>query len=226
MTLMQRPPSAVIFDMDGLMLDTESLAARAWEDAAAQMDVAFSAALCRRMIGRNGASCRELLATHYGRAFPIERLMNAWNAAYTTLVRSEGVDVKTGLSELLDLLEAMNIPKAVATSSGHVGATAKLDRANLLHRFSVLVGGDQVTHGKPAPDIFLEAAARLCVAPNGCLVLEDSEPGVAAAWAAGMTPIMVPDLHLPSDELMARELVVMSSLHDVCAHLKATSAHG
>ena len=221
---MQRLPAAVIFDMDGLMLDTESLAARAWEHAAAKTKVEFSAVLCRRMIGRNGASCRELLAQHYGRAFPIERLMDAWNEAYTTLVQTEGVAVKTGLAELLDLLEAMNIPKAVATSSGHVGATAKLERASLLHRFPVLVGGDQVAHGKPAPDIFLAAAARLRISPHDCIVLEDSEPGVAAAWAAGMTPIMVPDLHQPSDELMARELIVMHSLHDVCEHLSAARA--
>jgi HAD superfamily hydrolase (TIGR01509 family) len=218
---MQRVPTAVIFDMDGLMLDTESLAARAWEHAAARMDVAFSAALGRRMIGRNGAGCRELLAIHYGRTFPIERLMDRWNEAYTSLIATEGVAVKVGLIELLDLLDAMDIPKAVATSSGRAGAAAKLDRANVLQRFSVLVGGDQVAHGKPAPDIFLAAAEQLRIAPDGCVVLEDSEPGVAAAWAAGMTPIMVPDIHPPSDELMARELMVMASLHDVRAHLAA-----
>lgn len=208
------------------MLDTEALAARAWEEAAARMNIEFSPTLCRRMIGRNGASCRELLADHYGRGFPVEPLMGLWNDAYSSLVEREGVAIKTGLVELLDLLEAMNIPKAVATSSGHVGATAKLKRADLLHRFSALVGGDQVAHGKPAPDIFLAAAARLRIAPHDCIVLEDSEPGVAAAWAAGMTPIMVPDLHPPSDELMARELIVMASLHDVCEHLRVADVSG
>jgi len=121
----------------------------------------------------------------------------------------------------LTLLEALRIPKGVATSTGRAGAQAKLSQADLLDRFSVLVGGDEVAHGKPAPDIFLEAASRLGIAPEDCVVLEDSEPGISAAWSARMLPIMIPDLHPPSDELVARGLLVMDSLHAVRRHMQA-----
>jgi HAD superfamily hydrolase (TIGR01509 family) len=218
---MDRIPRAVIFDMDGLMLDTESLAARAWQSAAIHFDVEFDALLSRRMIGRNGVGCRELLAMHYGASFPVVALMDKWHEAYVDLIASEGLAVKPGLSELLSLLEAMRIPKAVATSTGRAGALSKLQQANLLDRFPVLVGGNEVSQGKPAPDIFLKAASQLGVPPGDCLVLEDSEPGVTAAWSARMLPIMIPDLHPPSDELLARGLLVMPSLHDVRIRMEA-----
>ena len=212
-------PAAVIFDMDGLMLDTESLSHRAWEAIAATHEAGFDLALCRAMIGRNHPDCLALLERHYGSLEQAEALMQAWFASYDAIVEREGIALKPGLDELLALLEAQSIPRAVATSTRHERAKAKLARANLLHRYDALVGGDEIACGKPAPDIFLLAATRLGVAPQRCIVLEDSEPGVIAALAAGMTPIMVPDLHPPSDELLRRQPLVMRSLHDVAAAL-------
>ena len=133
----------------------------------------------------------------------------------------EGIALKPGLLDLLDWLEARRIPKAVATSTRRDRAQAKLARTALLPRFVALVGGDEVARGKPEPDIFLAAAARLGEAAQHCLVLEDSEPGVRAALAAGMTPIMVPDLHAPSDDLVALEPLILESLAEVPAQLAA-----
>ena len=216
-------PAAVIFDMDGLMLDTEPLAARAWTDAAARVGVAFDHAVTSRLIGRNFADCRMLIGAHHGDGYPIDDLMRAWHDAYDAIVLREGIAQKPGLGALLAWLEDENIPKAVATSTRRSRAHAKLVLTDLLGHFATLVGGDEIARGKPAPDIFLEAAARLGVAPQGCVVLEDSEPGIDAALAAGMTPIMVPDRAPPSPALRARAPLVFSSLVEVHAHLAALS---
>ncbi len=99
--------------------------------------------------------------------------------------------------------------RAVATSTRRDRAEAQLAQQGLLQRFAALVGGNEVERGKPEPDIFLLAASRLSVAPEDCVVLEDSEPGVRAALAAGMMPIMVPDMHAPSPSLLARAPLVL-----------------
>lgn len=215
----ERRPAAVIFDMDGLMLDTERLAPQAWVDAAGALGVEFDLALTQPMVGRNFRDCQAIIATHYGDDFPTVELMRAWHVAYDAIVAREGIALKPGLLDLLEWLEAEGIPKAVATSTRRDRALAKLELTSLAPRFVALVGGDEVSRGKPAPDIFLAAAQRLGEAAPRCLVLEDSEPGVRAALAAGMTPIMVPDLHAPSDDLTALAPLVLGSLAEVAAHL-------
>ncbi len=216
-----RRPQAVIFDMDGLMLDTEPLAARAWIDAAQALGVPFDAGVNPRLIGRNFPDCRTIIGEHHGDGYPVDELMRAWHGAYDAIVEREGLAFKAGLLELLAWLEAAAIPKAVATSTRRSRAEIKLTRTGLLPRFATLVGGDEIARGKPAPDIFLEAAARLAVEPAACMVLEDSEPGMRGAIAAGMAAIMVPDLLGPSQSLLATEPLVLATLHEVRAHLSA-----
>jgi len=215
----ERRPVAVIFDMDGLMLDTESLGPQTWRDAAATIGVDFDLDLLPSMTGRNYRDCREMLREHYGPSYPVEQLTATCLAVFDAIVAREGIAQKPGLRELLDWLEQENVACAVATSTRRDRAVAQLTQQRLLPRFATLVGGNEVERGKPAPDIFLLAASRLDVAAADCVVLEDSEPGVRAALAAGMMPIMVPDLHRPSESLLAREPLVLLSLHDVRAHL-------
>jgi HAD superfamily hydrolase (TIGR01509 family) len=217
-------PAAVIFDMDGLMLDTEPLAARAWTDAAQTLGVHFDHAVTHRLIGRNFPDCERLIREHHGAAYPVDALMRSWHAAYDGIVEREGIALKAGLLELLDWLETRRIPKAVATSTRRSRAIAKLELTRIVDRFDALVGGDEVERGKPAPDMFVEAAARLRIAPGDCIVLEDSEPGVRAALAGGITPIMVPDLHAPTPDLVGTNLLVLSSLHDVRLHFERCCA--
>jgi HAD superfamily hydrolase (TIGR01509 family) len=214
-----RRPAAVIFDMDGLMLDTEPLAARAWGEAAAELGVAFDGALAMAMVGRNFEDCAAMVRSHYGEGYPVAALLDRWHATYDRIVEREGLAVKPGVRELLDWLGAHAIPCAVATSTRRERARSKLDRVALLARFHDIVGGDEVARGKPAPDIYVEAARRLGARAGRCLVLEDSEPGVRAALAARMTPIMVPDLHSPPEELLALDLLVLPTLHAVLRHL-------
>ena len=222
MKVMQRP-RAVIFDMDGLMLDTEPLAARAWSDAAATAGIAFDSAVTPSLVGRTFGDCRTLILAHHGDSYPVDLLMAQWHVAYDAIVDREGVATKSGLVELLDWLDAQRIPMAVATSTRHARACARLARAALLDRFVAVVGGDQVERGKPAPDIFLAAAAALGAPPHDCLVLEDSPAGLEAAARAGMQVIVVPDLCSPPTDVLGKPPLVLASLHDVRSHLACLS---
>lgn len=219
--MIERWPEAVIFDMDGLILDTEAPALRAWERAARTLGRDFDLQLCRQMIGRNFGDCVALIRARHGPDYPVDQLTQAWAADYDSIVAAEGIALKPGLTEILDLLDEREIALAVATSTRRERARAKLDQVGLLHRFAALVGGDDVARGKPAPDIFIAAAARLGVPAADCMVLEDSEPGILAATAAGMTAVMIPDLHPPSAEILAQKPLVLASLSEVAAHLRA-----
>ena len=205
--------------MDGLLLDTEPLAARAWGEAAARAGASFDAALGLRMVGSNFADCAAMLRAHYPGSYPVDAVLGGWHAAYDALCAREGVAVKRGVVELLDWLDATKVKRAVATSTRRARAAAKLADARLLHRFDALVGGDEVARGKPAPDIYVEAARRLAVAVHECVALEDSDPGVRAALAAGMTVFMVPDLVQPSADLAQRVPYVVDSLAEAHAHI-------
>ncbi len=212
-------PAAVILDMDGLLLDTETLAVRAWNEAAAALGVSFDVALAHAMIGRNFADCCALVRGRYDGEYPVDALLGSWHAAYDAIVERDGLALKPGVHELLDWLDTNAIARAVATSTRRARAQAKLERAGLWIRVHALVGGDEVAHGKPAPDIVIAAAATLDAEVGACIVLEDSEPGIEAALAAGATPIMVPDLRAPSPTLLATNVLVLASLADVRAHL-------
>lgn len=214
-----RRPQAVIFDMDGLMLDTESLGPRTWESGSRASGVPFDLALLPAMVGRNHRDTLDFLIRHYGDDYPAERLTTACTEAFDAIVDADGIALKAGLVELLEWLAEHGIAHAVATSTRRERARAQLTRLGLLTRFATLVGGDDVTHGKPAPDIFLEAATRLAAPVEHCIVLEDSEPGVRAAIAAGIAPIMVPDVHVPSADLRRTGVLILPSLHDVAVHL-------
>jgi len=221
MTMLARRPQAVIFDMDGLMLDTEPLAARAWSDAARACAMSFDPAVAPRLVGRTFADCRELIVAHHGADYGVDALMGAWHDAYDAIVAREGVPIKPGLVELLDWLDAQRIARAVATSTRRERAHAKLAAASLLDRFAAIVGGDEITRGKPDPEIFLVAAARIGTPPEGCLVLEDSPAGFEAAVRAGMTAIVVPDLCEPPEQVLGVRPQVKRTLHEVRDHLAA-----
>ena len=214
-----RLPQAVVFDMDGLMLDTERMALRCWSRAATKLGVGFDTSLIPALIGRNAQDSRQFVLADYGSDYPIDALMLESRAQFDAIAQREGIAVKPGLLTLLDWLESLGVPRVIATSTRRERARTHLTRCALLARFHALVGGDEVDHGKPAPDIFLLAASRLNVDPAQCIVLEDSEHGVRGALAAGMIPIMVPDMLMPSDELLACEPLVLSSLGEVHAHL-------
>lgn len=214
-------PQAVVFDMDGLMLDTERLDRELWRAVVEGRGGQFPDALHAMLIGRREVDAECTLREHLGAGFPLEEARaQVWRLRRARLAEC-GVPLKPGLRELLDCLEAAAIRKAVATSTTRDRALESLGA--LVTRFAVLCCGDEVERGKPAPDIYRLAAERLALAPVDCLALEDSPAGLAAAEAAGMPAIFVPDLVQPAREPRYR----LESLAHVSAWLQQTlGMHG
>jgi beta-phosphoglucomutase-like phosphatase (HAD superfamily) len=211
--LLTHTPHAVIFDLDGLILDTEFIYRMTWQRSATSFGYSMSDDLYASFAGRRDVDCETLLVETYGREFPVSDFLRRSDHLSQKYVKKHGVSTKPGLFELLDFIDAKRILKAVATSTELLNALFSLGK--LAGRFDVIVAGDDVANGKPAPDIFLLCADRLQVRPRHCLVLEDAEAGVQAAHAAGMPMVIVPDLNYPSTETAAKAVCVCSSLHHV-----------
>jgi len=209
------PIQAVIFDMDGLMLNTERIARLAWKRAAADWDRTLSDERFAAIAGLKADDANAVLQKAFGPDFPVEEARARRQQYYEAYIEEHGIDLKPGLLPLLRRIEVLGLPHAVASSTARPGIAHKLTIAGLMNRFDTWVGGDEIANGKPAPDIFLTAAERLGIAPRHCMVLEDSEPGIRAAHAAGMLPIMVPDVKQPSPEVEALAYAVLPSLADV-----------
>ena len=207
--------AAILFDMDGLMIDTERMAQRAWQRAGAEFGFTLPDALYLQAVGRTAKATEVLFRAGLGVDFPFEAVYARKQHYLYTAIEEEGIPTKPGLLELLDLVDQQGIAKAVATSTARMLALKKLTAANLLHRFETMVCGDEVAQGKPAPDIFLAAAAKLGVAPAHCIVLEDSSAGIQAAHAAGMRAIWVPDLIQPTATMTPLADRVLTNLYQV-----------
>ncbi len=210
---------AVVFDMDGLMFDTERVYSRAARAAAAELgftlDEAFYVANC---VGRRVEDIKTLLQTRMGPEFSVEAWQQRCEANLLSELRTRGAPQKPGLVALLGWLRAQKIPRGVATSTALENALITL--GDFAREFDALTTGNEITHGKPAPDIFLLAARRLNSAPERCIVLEDSTAGIRAAHAAGCIPIWVPDLVAPTPEVAALARWVCGSLDEVLALLR------
>lgn len=208
-------PKAVVFDMDGLMLDSETIFYWAWKQAIADLGYHLDHALYLNLVGRSNQEVELLLAEQYGDRFPLAEFRQRWPLYWQQRIQTNGIPKKPGLERLLDWFESLNLPKAVGTSSNWEEAQLSLQAAGIFDRFSHIVTVDQAGRGKPAPDIFLMAAQRLEVSPQDCLVLEDSNAGVIAATTAGMQVIMVPDLQIPSEQAIVLSACILPSLNEV-----------
>lgn len=215
-------PAAVIFDMDGLLLDSEPLYRETWQRAARELGHPIDDELYARFVGRGNVEARAILRSAFGDAFDHAAFAERWTGYWRESVRARSLAAKRGAAELIDFLDGQGTPKAVATSSPRDFAVPSLGA--LAARFDAIVTGDDVAHAKPAPDLFLLAAARLEVAPSSCLVLEDSEAGFRAARAAKMEVIVVPDLVPPTTEMAEGALAICATLHEVRALIGACRA--
>jgi beta-phosphoglucomutase len=213
----------VILDMDGIIIDSEPVYRLAWQQAAAELGYDLSDEFYGSLLGLTTPDAEAKVYERFGPEFPISRFRELWPARWRRLVETKGIPVKPGLGNFLKVLEEHRLPVAVGTSSEAELVATSLRAAGLDGRFACIVSGDQVANGKPAPDIFLEAARRLGVTPGRCIVLEDSDAGILAAAAAGMASIIIPDLKPPSPEAAKIALRILPSLDEAAAFIKGWS---
>ena len=211
-------PDAVIFDMDGLMIDSERVSLACWSEAAAELGLPLDEAFFVRMVGLGDRDSQALLRGQGVSDAMIETMAARCHDLYEARTQT-GLPLRPGILDLLELLKAHGIPRAVATTTRQPRANRKLAAAGLLPYFDAVITSGDVAHPKPAPDIYLLAAQRLGQAPERCLALEDSPAGTRAAVAAGMTVIQVPDLVHPDEELRALGHRIVGSLVDAHALL-------
>ncbi len=204
--------------MDGLLLDTEKLSYESFLTTADAYDQTFQFDDYRQLIGRNAKTGIDILRTMLPVTIDAAKFKDEWLDVYRQLL-DDHIEVKPGAHQLLAYLEKMQIPRAVATSSSGSKAKAILDRVGLWQYIPHLTGGDEVKDGKPAPDVYLDAAKKLGVNAPRCIAFEDSETGITAALAAGMRVIQIPDLIAAERTLAPPIFYLASSLLDGAALL-------
>jgi HAD superfamily hydrolase (TIGR01509 family) len=209
-----RPVRAVVFDMDGLLVDTECVYRDAMLGAAEVLGAPMPLATFLAMVGLPKPESDRIALGHFGD----EGVTGRWRAEAMVRVEAAlaaGVALKPGVLDLLDRLDALALPRAIATSSGPPGVRSHLGPSGILPRFHAVIARGDYPRGKPHPDPFLTAARALGVEPRDCLALEDSHNGVRAASAAGMMTVMVPDLLEATDEIAGLCVCVRASLVEV-----------
>jgi HAD superfamily hydrolase (TIGR01509 family) len=211
---------AVLLDMDGTLLDTERVYLEsliAALGACGYTDDILT--LGHAMVGMPAPDCEAMLRDRYGERFPLADLNKAFSARRDEIFQA-GIPLKSGAVELLDALRGHGYPMAIVTSSSRRTAEEHLTLAGIRSRFDSVLTRDDVERGKPSPDLYLLAARRLGFQPASCLAIEDSNPGVAAAHAAGAITIMVPDIVPPSAASHARCAAVLPDLGAVVQTLR------
>ena len=206
---------AILFDMDGVLFDTETLYLLVGKPVLEEMGCTNPEAVMMQTIGVSGQGTREIFRNAYGDLFDAAYFLPRCAELVRQHIAENGVPVKTGAAQLLACLRRQNFKMAIASSSRTETIQRLVESAGFSDFFDQMVGCDQVLHAKPAPDLYLTAAERLGVSAQRCLAIEDSPLGTRSALAAGCTTIIVPDHISPPPELRAKAHAVLESLLEV-----------
>lgn len=212
-------PHAVVFDMDGLLIESETLYRDSFLAASDEGGHGMLVETYQKVCGSPWDVITGTIFADYGADFPIDSFRDAW-LRHLAVMMAEGVALKPGVVEILDLLDRLDIRRAIATSSRHDSVTRHLGPYDLLRRFDTIVARGDYSEPKPSPMPYLTAAKRLGIDPGRCLALEDSWHGVRSASSAGMMTIMVPDVAPPTEEMREKCIAVSSDLHAVAGLLQ------
>ena len=221
----QRPIRGILFDMDGLVLDSEVLYTRFWREAAAALGYPMTVeqSLGMRSLGKNlGQPYLERL---FGPDVDYTTMRNKRIELMNVYVEENGIPPKAGIFELLDYMEEHGIAAAITSSSPMDSIERHLSAVNLKHRFRKLCSGHDIPNTKPAPDIYLLGAKELGLEPRECLALEDSPTGILSAYRAGCLPVLIPDLDQPGEDTQKLLFSKADSLADIIDILKAQNGH-
>jgi len=216
--------NGVIFDMDGLMFDTERLAVQGWIYAGKQAGIDITEELVMRTLGLNIENTRRVFIERFGEQFDFYAHRQARLGHLKRYLDTYGVPVKPGLFELLDFLKREKIKTTVATSTDRPQAMELFIKAGVDGYFDDFISGDMIKRGKPEPDIYLSACALIDEAPENCMALEDSFAGIWSAHRAGMKPVIVPDLIAPDETITGLLYARVDTLSDVAGLIKTQNA--
>ncbi len=211
---------AVIFDMDGVIFDSETLVFQCWNVVAEKYGIKNVEEVCTQCLGINAVETKERFLTYYGRDFPYEEYKKEMAELFHKTAAEGGLELKPGVVELLAFLKEHGYKTAVASSTRKAVVESELTSAGIIHYFDQIVCGDMVKKSKPEPDIYLAAAEKIGVNPDTCYAIEDSYNGIRSAHRAGMDVIMVPDM-LPANKEMEEICCnIFDSLFQVTAFLQ------
>lgn len=216
---------AVIFDMDGVIFDSERAVYAGWQELAQKYGFQKLEIPYRKCIGVNAAAARQIFLDFYGEDFPYDAYCKEQSQNYHAKYDNGRLPMKKGVRELLTALKERGCKTAIASSTRTAVVTHQIEAAGLLVFFDCIVGGDMVGRSKPAPDIFLKAAERLNAPATGTYVIEDSYNGIRAASAAGMLPVMVPDMLPPDEEMKEMAAYILEDLFAVKELLCGKTLH-
>ena len=209
----------IIFDMDGVLYDTERIYQESWArtalDMAGREEKTFPMAMC----GSSGASGRRIIHEYFPQV-DVEKFMEHCYSLYRDKI-ALNLPEKPGVREILEYLKRTGVKIAIASGSPVSVIRSNLDRSAIASYFDAMVGGDEVADGKPAPDIFLKASEKIGLAPEACYVLEDGRNGLLGAKAAGCSPVMIVDLTKPDKELKEICTAIFDSLTSALAAMKS-----
>ena len=210
---------AVLFDMDGVIFDTERINAKGWKQVAARYQIALTDERIGMLRGRTADVARNLFHEWFGDEVDYDEARGARLEMLMQHLDEHGTPLKPGVREIFSYLKENHIKTALATSTQRERVEIYFEKGNLPLQFDATVCGREVKNGKPAPDVFLKAAELLGVEPGECLVIEDSYNGIRAANAAGCQIVMVPDMDEPTEETKAVCAQTVDSLYDVIRYL-------
>ena len=209
------PVRGVLFDVDGVILDTECLYSRFWMEACHFYGFPMTRQQSLQMRSLNKTAGQEKFHALFGPAADYTTIRQKRIELMDAFVEKEGVTAKPGIYALLDALDERGIPCAITSSSPQQRLESYLTPLNLYHRFKKVISGYDVPRGKPEPDIYLRGAAELGLPPETCLALEDSPAGILSAYRAGCLPVLIPDQDTPGQDTLSLLYAKADTLADV-----------
>lgn len=217
---MEKSIKAVVFDMDGIIFDSERLVIDCWKVVAEKYAIPDIEEACNECLGVNSVETKDKFLKRYGQDFPYDAYKSEMSKIYHDNYDGGRLPMKIGVVELLEYIKECGLKVALASSTRSEVVTQQLKDAGILKYFQVIVGGDMVTRSKPQPDIFLKACEELGVAPQESFAIEDSYNGIRAAAAGHLRPLMVPDLMPPTSEMQNLSEGIFDTLLEVKGYLK------
>lgn len=211
---------AIIFDMDGLMIDSERVTFECYQEILKGMNLTMDEEFYKTLLGKPLKGIYQRFYDVYGNDFPIEDVIKDVHALMAKHFETEGVPIKTGLKSLLEYLKENNYKTIVATSSNRDRVDTILSQAQITDYFDDSICGDEVTKGKPNPEVFLKSCQKLGVNVDEAIVLEDSEAGIQASYDAGIKVICIPDMKYPEKQYEEKTFKILKDLNGVTEYLK------